>query len=459
MNYYERIQKSIDYIESNLENKIDINFAAQTAYMSLSNFYRMFFALTGYSIKEYIRLRRLSLGAIELQMNNICIIDIALKFDFESGDSFSRAFKRVTGFLPSEYRKQTKKFVFERIDIMDKYFDIQDSELLEKYPDIKVLKELEPMRVAYYCYYGKEPENHAFDVIIDWLSKNDLNVKEQNLRIFGYNNPNPSSPEQEEYGYEVCVTISNNIIVNDEKVKEKIIDGGLYAVTNVKRGENDDIGNEIIKSWNRFKNWISDSKYIYGGHQWLEEHLGFDDNDNHIGGIDLYMPIVQKSTYYDTTKTFENIKPMWTATYMVTGKDAGKKAQDYFFKWAESQGIFNDSLPHRFFAYYNFERMEYEDFFYKIHVTVNDDFKTDNPDIKLEEFKGGYYAVMKSKYNYNGWAWGEFINWITKSKDYSFGNYWFFEEYKINSSKIEMDTEMVLHMPVVPKLHKEERND
>jgi DNA gyrase inhibitor GyrI/AraC-like DNA-binding protein len=448
MNYYERIQKSIDYIESNLENKIDINIVAQRACMSLSNFYRMFFALTGYSVKEYIRQRRLSLGAIELKSNNTCLIDIALKFDFESGDSFSRAFKRTTGFLPREYRKQNKTFLFERIDIMDKYFDIQDSELLEKYPDIKVLKKLEPMRVAYYCYYGKNPESNAFAIIVDWLDKNGLNVNEQNLRIFGYNNPSPSFPDQDEYGYEVCITIEDNIIVNDDKVKEKIINGGLYAVINIKRGENDDIGNEIVKAWNRFKKWLSDSKYVYGGHQWLEEHLGFDDKANHIGGIDLYMPIAQKSNNCDTTKTFENVEPMWTATYTANGKDAALKAQTYFFKWAESQGFFNASLPHRFFAYYNHERIGHQDFFYKIHVTVNENFKTDNPDIKLEEFKGGYYAVMKSKYKNNGWAWGEFINWISKSKEYSYGNYWFFEEYKLNDPKLKMDTEMILYMPV-----------
>ncbi len=80
----------------------------------------MFFALTGYSVKEYVRLRRISLAAFELRRNDTCIIDIAIKFDFESGDSFSRAFKRVTGFLPSDYRKQKNLYNFERIDIMEK---------------------------------------------------------------------------------------------------------------------------------------------------------------------------------------------------------------------------------------------------------------------------------------------------------------------------------------------------
>ncbi len=129
----------------------------------------------------------------------------------------------------------------------------------------------------------------------EWLNKHGLNVNEQNLRIFGYNNSSPSSPEEEEYGYEVCVTIADNIVVNDENVKEKVLKGGLYAVTNVKRGQDGDIGEEIVKAWNRFNKWLSDSKYVYGGHQWLEEHLGFDDNANHTGGIDLYMPIAVKS--------------------------------------------------------------------------------------------------------------------------------------------------------------------
>ncbi len=53
MNYYERIQKSIDYIESNIDNLIDLNDIAREAFMSPSNFYRMFFALVGHSVKRF----------------------------------------------------------------------------------------------------------------------------------------------------------------------------------------------------------------------------------------------------------------------------------------------------------------------------------------------------------------------------------------------------------------------
>lgn len=293
MNYYERIQKSLDFIESQLENEIDLDSAAKEACMSVSNFYRMFFALVGHSVKEYIRMRRISLAASDIVNGRPAIIDIAVKYDFEGGDAFSRAFKRISGLLPSEYAKQSKRYCFERVDIMDKYFDIQDRRLVEKYPDIKVLKELEPMRVAYYCYYGKNPEYHAFQVLRNWIDKQGLDINKHRLRIFGYDNPSPSSSDQEQYGYETCVTIDDAMVVDDGPVKTKTLNGGLYAVTSVRRSGGD-IGSDIRQAWGRFRNWLKDSKFVYGGHQWMEEHLDFNDDANLDCRVDLYMPVVAK---------------------------------------------------------------------------------------------------------------------------------------------------------------------
>ncbi|BCJ94104.1 AraC family transcriptional regulator [Anaerocolumna cellulosilytica] len=293
MNYYERVQKSIDYIEANLENKISISRAAQTAFMSVSNFYRMFFSLTGYTVKNYIRCRRISLAAPILIEGSMTILSLALTYDYESGDSFSRAFKRTTGLLPSDYKTTKSMYYFERINLMDKYFEIQNTELLEKYPDIKVLKEMEPIRTASFCYFGKDPETHAFQVMTKWVLESGLNINKDKLRIFGFNNPSPSSPDQLEYGYEVCVTLDKDFTFKDSLVKEKILEGGLYAVTNVRRNGKSDFGDEIANAWKRFNSWLKDSKYIFGSHQWLEEHLGFDDNASHTGGIDLYMPLVK----------------------------------------------------------------------------------------------------------------------------------------------------------------------
>ncbi|MDD4113637.1 MAG: AraC family transcriptional regulator [Herbinix sp.] len=265
MNYYEQIQKSIDYIEDNLEEPININIVANEAYMSQSNYYRMFFAMVGYSVKEYIRMRRISDAAIQLRNSEANIIDIAVKYDFDSRDSFSRAFKRITRFLPSEYRQERSVYQFERVNIMEKFYDKQqDGELLEKYPDIRVLKTLEPMKVAYYNYYGRNPEDGAFEVINEWLQDSGLNIEKDGLRIFGYNKPDVMEQGQEEYGYEVCVTIGDSINIRDERIKTKTLPGGLYAVTGVRRNKDTELGYEIMKAWQRFGSWIIDSKYVTG---------------------------------------------------------------------------------------------------------------------------------------------------------------------------------------------------
>ncbi len=93
---------------------------------------------------------------------------------------------------------------------------------------------------------------------------------------------------------------------------------------------------------------------------------------------------------------------MWTASYQAEGKDAVEKGRDYFFQWVKTEGLFEDGKEHRFIAYYNHEKMGTKDFFYKINVTVDRDFTPKDENIKLEEFSGGYYAVMKSQYKYNG---------------------------------------------------------
>jgi len=295
MNYYERIQRSLEYLESRLEDTIDLKNAAREAYMSTSTFYRMFFALVGYPVKEYVRLRRTSLAAVDLKHAQYSVMDLAAKYDFDSADSFSRAFRRITGVLPSDFRKNEGTFSFERMNVMDEYFDSQDKDLQEKYPEIKVLRNLEPMRVAYFCYFGEDPENNAFAVMKRWINTSGIRMKEQRTRIFGYNNPSPASNDQREYGYEVCVTIDADTVVDDPLIKTKNLAGGLYAVISVNRNDDADIGQEIMSAWNRFSRWLSDSKYTNGPHQWLEEHLGFDEDANHVGGVDLYMPIAERS--------------------------------------------------------------------------------------------------------------------------------------------------------------------
>lgn len=102
MNWIQGIQRAIDYEEENITEEIDFEKAARQAYSSSFHFQRVFGILCGLSLGDYIRMRRLSLAGEELSKGNAKIIDIALKYGYDTPESFSRAFTRFHGITPSE---------------------------------------------------------------------------------------------------------------------------------------------------------------------------------------------------------------------------------------------------------------------------------------------------------------------------------------------------------------------
>lgn len=165
---------------------------------------------------------------------------------------------------------------------------------MEKYTDVKILEELVPMRVAYYCYVGENPERNAFEVMDTWFKNSGLAIEKDGVRVFGFNNPSPTKDGQIEYGYEVMVTIPNDYIFEDSLIKTKTFNGGKYAICSVQDFDFDSIGENIAEAWAKLNAWIRNSTFTYGEHQWLEEHTGFTDDLHHFDGMDLYLPIKKK---------------------------------------------------------------------------------------------------------------------------------------------------------------------
>lgn len=107
MDWITGIQNAIDYIEENLTSKpskLSIANIAAHAYSSEYHFQRVFSILTELTVAEYIRNRRLSLAGEELILTNEKIIDIALKYGYETPESFTKAFTRFHGFTPMGIR-------------------------------------------------------------------------------------------------------------------------------------------------------------------------------------------------------------------------------------------------------------------------------------------------------------------------------------------------------------------
>lgn len=104
MSFLSDFENAIEYIEENLTNNIDFGVAAQKAKCSSYHFQRMFSSLVGIPLSEYIRRRRMTLAAIEIQNSDVRIIDIALKYGYDSHSSFTRAFQTVQELTPSQAR-------------------------------------------------------------------------------------------------------------------------------------------------------------------------------------------------------------------------------------------------------------------------------------------------------------------------------------------------------------------
>ena len=104
MDWITGLQKAIDYIEDHITEELDFAEIANQSFSSPYHFQRVFSLLCGYTLGEYIRLRRLTLAGAELAHGKERVIDVAVKYGYESPDSFTKAFVKFHGITPSEAR-------------------------------------------------------------------------------------------------------------------------------------------------------------------------------------------------------------------------------------------------------------------------------------------------------------------------------------------------------------------
>ena len=102
--WIEGFQASVDYIERNMSETLDIEAIAAKAALSPFYYQRIFGALCGMTVGDYIRARRMTLAAQELSRADVRVIDVAVKYGYDSPDSFAKAFQRFHGVTPSQAR-------------------------------------------------------------------------------------------------------------------------------------------------------------------------------------------------------------------------------------------------------------------------------------------------------------------------------------------------------------------
>lgn len=171
MNIYKSLNEIIDYIEQNLEEQIEYSKLAHILGVNEYTMQSIFSLLCNISVSDYIRKRRLSNAGADLYSTDKTILDIAIKYQYESATSFSRAFEKFHGIKPSQVKKNpdglkvfTRLYFDERKEIVKENmeYSIKETELMTLYGEpIKTTTET----------IGKDAPKHFKDMIEKYAKK------------------------------------------------------------------------------------------------------------------------------------------------------------------------------------------------------------------------------------------------------------------------------------------------
>ena len=135
--WIEEFQESIDFMEQNMTEYLDIEEIAGKAALSPFYYQRIFGDLCGMTVGEYIRARRMTLAAQELIRKDVKVIDVAVKYGYDSTDSFTKTFRKFHGVTPSQAREQgapLRSFAPLHIKISLEGGSMLDYSIVEKAP-------------------------------------------------------------------------------------------------------------------------------------------------------------------------------------------------------------------------------------------------------------------------------------------------------------------------------------
>lgn len=118
MEWIEALRRAIDFMEEHLLEEIELEDVAKEVYLSPFYFQKGFKLITGYTLGEYIRNRRLYLAALDMVKGQERVIDLAYKYGYDSPESFTKAFTRFHGMAPSKIKKQPYQMnVFQPLQV------------------------------------------------------------------------------------------------------------------------------------------------------------------------------------------------------------------------------------------------------------------------------------------------------------------------------------------------------
>ncbi|HCF38378.1 MAG TPA: AraC family transcriptional regulator [Thermosipho africanus] len=282
MEWIDRLNKAVNYIEDNISDEISYEQAAKIACCSTYHFQRMFSYMAGVPLSEYIRRRRMSLAAVDLRGKDEKIIDVALKYGYSSPTAFNRAFKAIHGIAPSSLKKDGVT--------MKSYPPISFKITVKGVEELNYrIEEKESFRIVGVSHpLDKEIEKNFAIVPNMWhtaamdgtISKLAAMMNNQPRGLLGVSSCN----DCEEWKYFIAVSSTSEI---DETLEEYIVPASTWAIfagsgTNISIQE---LEQRIITEW------LPTSGYEYANAPDIEVYLNPDPNN---AQYEVWIPVTKK---------------------------------------------------------------------------------------------------------------------------------------------------------------------
>ena len=243
--YQQRLDKVINFIGRHIDEDIALEQLSALFCVSKFHFHRLFTALTGLSLQQYIRWLRLKRAAHQLIVDQEQpIIHIALNAGFASHESFSRVFKKTCGLSPSEFRRQKNWSYWER----PPYCLPKRGESTMKVD----IKHVSKTRLAMIEHRG-DPKlmGNSVNKLVTWAKAQAINLKPKagEAFAFAYDDPKTTAPEQ--FRFDLGIKVPEHLKL-ENGVVEKYLPAGRYAVA-MHRGSRDNVADTIYPL---YREWL-----------------------------------------------------------------------------------------------------------------------------------------------------------------------------------------------------------
>ncbi|MCB2313669.1 AraC family transcriptional regulator [Clostridium tagluense] len=277
MDWLSGMNQSVNYIEDNLDGDISYSTAAKFVCCSAYEFQRIFSFMTKVTLSEYIRKRRLTLAAHDIQINKEKITDVAIKYGYDSPAAFSRAFKEQHGTTPISARNEG--VLLKTYPLISFKFVIQGVDKME----YKIIHKDEVQVIGMSRKMITKNNEHWRDIPKFWDDFKLTGLKDK-LNSFALDDVvfaiTTYSEEPDCFWY--MLAVAYNHVQNTDNYDVMTIPAGTYAVFEVPSENEDNIGNFTMRIFNE---WLPSTGYKLTG----EAEIECCTKD----GTVIWMPIIQ----------------------------------------------------------------------------------------------------------------------------------------------------------------------